>query len=51
MNKIVAGILSALITTYIIWLSYTVYEMSKSMAVVEFQLQTVYPVLQDLSEK
>ena len=43
-------IISTLIVAYISWLSYTVYETSKSVAVIEAQINmTVNPLLHSLS--
>ena len=51
MNKIILQILASLITMVIGTTAFMVYENNTRLAVIEFQLEQVYPVLQDLSEK
>ena len=40
-----------LLIVFITWLSYTVNETSKSVMLMEYQMEQIYPVLQELSEK
>jgi hypothetical protein len=51
MNKTIITILSTLITAFIVWISYTVYETSVKVVVIENNIEMIYPVLQDLSER
>ena len=51
MKNAIIGIISTLATSFIIWLSYTVYDMDKKVSLMQYQIQTLYPVLQDLSER
>ena len=50
MKSVITGIVSALITMYIGWISYEVYSQSKSLAAIEFKMEQLYPILQELSE-
>jgi len=50
-NKTVIGILSALITAFIMWLSYTTYETSVKVAVIEHTVESLFPLFQELTER
>ena len=51
MNKIIIGIVSSLITVYVTWLSYTVYDLSKTTVLIDYKMNRVNEVLQMFSEE
>jgi len=51
MNKVIIGVVASLTTLFIAWLSYTVYDTSVKVAVIEKSIEQIYPALQYLSEK
>lgn len=50
MNNAIIAVLSTLATIYIAWLSYTVYELSVSDGLQEYQITQIHKVLQEHSE-
>lgn len=51
MNKIIIGIVSSLITVYVTWLSYTVYDLSKTTVLIDYKMNRVNEALQMFSEE
>lgn len=50
MNKVIIGIVASLITLFIAWLSYTVYENAKNLTLIEYQMGELNKAVQRLSE-